>query len=218
MSIKHALLSLVADSPCGVGRLRKRFADYTGGTWPLNVGQIYQTMQRLERDGLVELIGAEADPESGRNADIYSITAAGVKELDCWWSTPTLKARTDRDELVIKISMAALNAHIDMSDLIQLQRQAVMIDLARITREKAKTEATQTAHRMLLEKQIFDLEAVARWLDHIETLPRPAVPVEAAHKRRENPKDSISSLLIDDSHSNTSTPSRSDISSEGSVQ
>ena len=54
MSVRNAMLALVATKPEGVYRLKQSFEERVGGTWPLNIGQVYQTMQRLERDGLVD--------------------------------------------------------------------------------------------------------------------------------------------------------------------
>ena len=53
MSVRNALLALVAQQPAGVYRLKQMFEEQTCGAWPLNIGQVYQTMQRLERDGQV---------------------------------------------------------------------------------------------------------------------------------------------------------------------
>ena len=80
MSIKYALLSLLSQQPCGVGQLRQTFESRTANTWPINVGQVYQTMQRLNRDGLIEHIGTDSGT-AGRNAEIYQITEEGKLAL-----------------------------------------------------------------------------------------------------------------------------------------
>ena len=54
MSVRHALLALLSEGPKYGLQLRQEFEARTGEVWPLNVGQVYTTLQRLERDGLVE--------------------------------------------------------------------------------------------------------------------------------------------------------------------
>ena len=102
MSIRQGLLALLAKEPMYGARLRSEFEARTGGTWPLNVGQVYTTLARLERDGLVEADGG-AD-EQGRIA--YRLTPAGGLEVDRWWGTPVDRQNTPRDELVIKLALA----------------------------------------------------------------------------------------------------------------
>jgi DNA-binding PadR family transcriptional regulator len=174
MSIKFALLSLLAEEPASVGHLRSTFEERTGHTWPVNVGQVYQTVQRLTRDGLVEVTGTEAG-QSGRHTDLFAPTAAGLAELRDWWEAPVLPPRNDRDDLVIKTAMAASSPPgqlpEDLTLLIHRQRLATLDELRTLTTEKAATPAVRSADRLLLERRIFDLESQIRWLDHIETLP-----------------------------------------------
>ena len=63
MSVPHALLALLTEGPKYGLRLQNEFEARTGEVWPLNVGQVYTTLQRLERDGLVEADGTEAGPQ-----------------------------------------------------------------------------------------------------------------------------------------------------------
>ena len=84
MSVRHALLALLSEGPKYGLQLRQEFEAGTGEVWPLNVGQVYTTLQRLERDGLVESDNGEEDgPQKG-----FRITAAGRTELDAWLRTP----------------------------------------------------------------------------------------------------------------------------------
>lgn len=170
MSIKFALLSLLEEEPRAVGQLRTVFEMRTASVWPINVGQVYQTVQRLHRDELIAHHGTDASG-GGRSADVYAITDAGRKALAEWWSSPVLPPRDSRDELVIKIAMAVGNPAINTRALILRQRRALMAELQEITRMKAGVPVAATADRLLLEHRIFELEAQGRWLDHIETLP-----------------------------------------------
>ena len=83
MSIKHSLLALLAGSPRYGYQLRGEFEERTGSTWPLNIGQVYTTLDRLERDGLVEKEG-----DDGEGHVIYSITDAGRAEVMGWFAQP----------------------------------------------------------------------------------------------------------------------------------
>src|ERR1700709_1772050 len=102
MSVRHALLALLSEGPKYGLQLRQEFEARTGEVWPLNVGQVYTTLQRLERDGLVVSDDAgEVGAEKG-----FRITAEGEVELGAWLRTPPDLSSPPRDELVIKILIA----------------------------------------------------------------------------------------------------------------
>lgn len=170
MSIKFALLSLLEEEPRAVAQLRSTFEERTSSTWPINVGQVYQTIQRLDRDDLIKHHSTD-ESGPGRAAEVYEITDAGRQALRDWWSTPVLPPRDTRNELVIKIAMSVASPTISTRALIQSQRRALMKELAEVTRHKAAAPAVATADRLLLEHRIFELEAQGRWLDLIDTLP-----------------------------------------------
>src|SRR6266496_4549496 len=80
MSVRHALLALLSQGPRYGLQLRDEFMAGTGEVWPLNVGQVYTTLQRLERDGLVE-----SDDEAAPGPqNVFRITAEGSDELAGW--------------------------------------------------------------------------------------------------------------------------------------
>ena len=84
MSVRHALLALLSEGPKYGLQLRQEFEARTGDVWPLNVGQVYTTLQRLERDGLVEADDtSEEGPQKG-----FHITEEGAAELAEWLRTP----------------------------------------------------------------------------------------------------------------------------------
>ena len=99
MSVRHALLALLSEGPKYGLQLRQEFEDRTGEVWPLNVGQVYTTLQRLERDGLVE---SDDDGDDGPQRG-FRITAEGATELATWLRTPPDMTSPPRDELVIKV-------------------------------------------------------------------------------------------------------------------
>src|SRR5579862_6343140 len=102
MSVRHAMLALLSEGPKYGLQLRQEFEARTGEVWPLNVGQVYTTLQRLERDGLVESDdGADEGPQRG-----FRITESGARELAEWLRTPPDMTSPPRDELVIKVLVA----------------------------------------------------------------------------------------------------------------
>ncbi|MDF8266421.1 PadR family transcriptional regulator [Luteipulveratus flavus] len=184
MSVKHSLLALLASSPMYGAQLRQEFESRTGGTWPLNVGQVYTTLSRLERDGFVEASGA-AD-EEGRIE--YRLTTAGRAEVQRWWSAPVDRGQTPRDELAIKLALAVTLPGVDVPSVVQTQRTATMRHLRDLTR--LKVDATEDlAWSLVLESLVFQAEAEIRWLDHIESRlarvrpTRPDASSTAGHRR-----------------------------------
>ncbi|HEY7176716.1 MAG TPA: PadR family transcriptional regulator, partial [Micromonosporaceae bacterium] len=97
MSVKHGLLALLDRGPMYGYQLRAAFESSTGGAWPLNIGQVYTTLNRLERDALVNPL-----PEQDGGQRSYEITAAGRAELASWFASPVERSDRPRDELAIK--------------------------------------------------------------------------------------------------------------------
>jgi DNA-binding PadR family transcriptional regulator len=168
MSVRQGLLALLADGPMYGYQLRGEFEARTGATWPLNVGQVYSTLGRLERDGLVE--GAGSD-EEGRVR--YRITESGREALVAWFATPVDRAAPARDELAIKLAMAVTVPEVDVRKVVAQQRAATVRVLQDYTRLKARTPAipgtaAELSWQLVLESVIFDADAEVRWLDHCE--------------------------------------------------
>src|SRR4051794_37574527 len=131
MSVRHALLALLREGPKYGLQLRQEFEDRTGEVWPLNVGQVYTTLQRLERDGLV---AADAKAEGPQRA--YHLTDAGARELDTWLRTPPDMTSPPRDELVIKVLVALHLPDIDVAELLQVHRRQLVELMQQYTRLK----------------------------------------------------------------------------------
>jgi DNA-binding PadR family transcriptional regulator len=134
VSVPHALLALLREEPKYGMRLQNEFEARTGEVWPLNVGQVYTTLQRLERDGLVET----DDGESERSRKRYRITAAGERELVNWLRTPPDFVPPPRDELVIKVLVALQVPGIDIHEILQVHRRRVIEVMQRYTRTKRR--------------------------------------------------------------------------------
>lgn len=166
MSVRNALLAIVGRAPAGVYRLRQAFEEQTGGAWPLNIGQAYQTMQRLERDGLVE---SHPETNEGRDSSVFTLTEAGREQLHRWWAEPVARDRAERDELVIKLAVAAADPSVDLPALIERQRRASLQTLRDVTRLRTAADDADLAWRFVVDRHVFQLEAEVRWLDHIES-------------------------------------------------
>ena len=165
MSVRHALLALLSEGPKYGLQLGQEFEARTGDVWPLNMGQVYTTLQRLERDGLVE----SEDPESEGPQKGYRLTAAGGRELDVWLRTPPDTWEPPRDELVIKVLVALRVPGVDVHYVIQTHRRHVVEAMQRYTRLKADTPDADVALAIVVDAQIFRLEAIVRWLDAADT-------------------------------------------------
>lgn len=180
MSIKHSLLALLQDGAMYGAQLRQEFEHRTGGTWPLNVGQVYTTLGRLERDGLVESTGT-AD-EEGRIA--YQLTDAGRDEVRQWWVVPVGREQTPRNELAIKLALAVTLPGVDVQRIVQTQRTATMTHLRDLTKLKRGADGQDLAWELVLESLIFADEAEVRWLDHVEARIGRLTPTRAKASRK----------------------------------
>ena len=166
MSIRQGLLALLAQQPMYGAQLRVEFERRTGGTWPLNVGQVYTTLSRLDRDGLVEAAGGSDD--EGRIA--YRLTAAGREAVSRWWMTPVDRSDHPRDELAIKLALAVTVQDVDVPAVVQAQRTQSLRGLQDLTRLKQRATAEDDlAWLLVLEHLVFTAEAEVRWLDHVES-------------------------------------------------
>src|SRR3954452_9437021 len=167
MSVRQALLALLEQGPMYGYQLRSEFERRTGATWPLNIGQVYTTLTRLERDGLVAESGAD-----GEGHVVYRVTDAGRDEVAAWFTTPVARTQPPRDELAIKLALAVTVPGVDVGLVIQQQRSATMTalqDYTRLKRRAAEGHAREDlAWSLVLDSLVFAAEAEIRWLDHCE--------------------------------------------------
>ncbi len=166
MAVREALLALLADTPKHGYQLKQDFEDATGAAWPLNVGQVYTTLQRLERDGLVEVESTGSADDDGRRP--YAIVDAGRQELERWLATPSAVPLTARDETTMRVLLALAIESGRATDLLVAQRQATTETLQTLTAMKADA-GSSLAWRLQLDRMIFQAEAELRWLDLAET-------------------------------------------------
>jgi DNA-binding PadR family transcriptional regulator len=160
MSVRHAMLALLSEGPSYGLQLREEFEARTGDVWPLNVGQVYTTLQRLERDGLVI---SEGDDDSPQKA--FRITEEGMRELDAWLRTPPDLSSPPRDELVMKILIALRVPGANVSEVIQAHRRYLVELMQQWTRIKEDADPADLSLGLAVDAELFRLDAVVRWLD-----------------------------------------------------
>ena len=161
MSVRHAMLALLSEGPKYGLQLRQEFETRTGEVWPLNVGQVYTTLQRLERDGLVESEDSvDEGPQKG-----FHITENGEAELTKWLRTPPDFSSPPRDELVIKVLVAFELPGVDVHDLVQVHRRYLVELMQQWTRLKEDESRFDLHFALVVDAELFRLDSLIRWLD-----------------------------------------------------
>ncbi|MFS0893331.1 PadR family transcriptional regulator [Microbacterium sp. 179-I 3D3 NHS] len=167
MSVRQSLLAILDQGPCYGYQLRHEFDRRTGATWSLNVGQIYNTLERLERDGLVRRGDADAQGHV-----YWSITDDGSADVARWWASPVERDAVARDELAMKLAVAATLPGVDLDAVLGAQRAASegRLDSLRSRADPSRDDAGPEAltRALILDSLVFAAEAEVRWLDRVE--------------------------------------------------
>ncbi len=163
MAVREGLLSLLEGGPRHGYQLKAEFEAATGGVWPLNVGQVYTTLDRLERDGMVRAL--EVAESSGQKR--YELTLDGVAELGAWWQAVPVDEPPPRDELLLKVLMAIGRGHAHGLAVVTHQRTVLLAMLARARRQPV---AEGLSARLVAEAVAARAEADLRWLETCERL------------------------------------------------
>lgn len=184
MSVRHALLALLSEGPKYGLQLREEFEARTGEIWPLNGGQVYTTLQRLERDGLVESDGTgEEGPQKG-----FRISAEGEQELARWLRTPPDLSSPPRDELVMKVLVALYVPSADVHAVIQAHRRYLVELMQQWTRIKEAEAESDLNLALVVDAELFRLDAVIRWLDTADGRIKRAGPDQSNNPRTATPR------------------------------
>jgi DNA-binding PadR family transcriptional regulator len=162
LSVRFALLACLSEGPKYGLQLRQDFEETTGDVWPLNVGQVYTTLQRLERDELIESddSGQEAGPQK-----VFRMTEAGREELTTWLNTPPDMTEPPRDELVIKVLAALRVPGVSVHHVIQVHRRYLVELMQQWTRLKEDEAELDLTLALVVDAELFRLDSVVRWLD-----------------------------------------------------
>jgi DNA-binding PadR family transcriptional regulator len=160
--LKYLLLALLAERPRHGYELKRAFEDLLGGTWVLNIGQIYVTLARLEEDGLIEaeVVHQQLLPDR----KVWALTEIGTKELARWTEEPAGDEIKIRDGLHFKVLAGALAGR-DIEGLIWQQRESLVRRMAELGRLRRQSEG---ATALLIEGAILRVEADMKWLDACE--------------------------------------------------
>ena len=161
MSVRHALLALLSEGPKYGLQLRQDFEITTADVWPLNIGQVYTTLQRLERDGFV----VSDDSAGDGSQNVFRITPSGLDELMGWLRAPVDVAPPPRDELVIKILSALRVPGTDVQDVVQDHRRYLVELMQQWTRLKEDEAEFDLGLALVVDAELFRLDSLVRWLD-----------------------------------------------------
>ena len=162
MSLKFGILGLLAEQPLHAYSVKGRFEDLLGGSWEVNIGQVYNTLQRLERDQLVE----PAEPRGDRGKLPYRLTELGRKALEAWLAEPESGPQQLREEIYLKLLLAARVGNGDLPGLLARQRRVYLQrlkDLA-VLEEEARSQGRDDLV-LLYRGALLHTEADLKWVD-----------------------------------------------------
>ena len=168
MTVRHAILGLLAQHPRHGYELRAAFSAVVGGdeNWDVKPAQIYTTLNRLKEAGLVEECAVEQD--GGPEKRVYAVTEAGRQVLREWFASG-VPPEHQRDEFFVKLMIALASGEADLGQLIKIQRSELYQELHSATSLRDSYDPrSEIAQILLLDKSIMHLEADLRWLDITE--------------------------------------------------
>jgi DNA-binding PadR family transcriptional regulator len=169
MSIRQSVLTLLTLGPSHGYQLVREFERRTDGTWPVTGAQIYSTLERLERDGLVRLL--DDSPADQRR---FAITDEGRIVVHNWMQEPSLeRLGSTRNEMVTKIALALTMPGVDVSAIVGRQRRAVVSQLQELNRARRGSSSRSGENGLgwaiTVDALIFAGEAQVRWLDLVDS-------------------------------------------------
>jgi DNA-binding PadR family transcriptional regulator len=159
VSIGNTLLGLLETRPQYGYSLKKSYDAYFGRDRPLDYGQVYATLSRLLRTGLVEEDGVEQGGGPSRRR--YAITDAGVTDVERWLTTPERPEPYLQSTLYTKLVLALLS-HRSAQDVLDRQRGAHLAAMRELTVRKRSGDLVD---QLICDHALFHLEADLRWLE-----------------------------------------------------
>jgi DNA-binding PadR family transcriptional regulator len=165
--MKYPLLALLAAGPAHGYELKQSFEARFGAVWPpVNIGQVYTTLQRLERDHLVR--GYEVEQSGRPSKHVFELTEAGLKVLSEWLREATPGPRI-RDEFFMKLVLARLAGVADPIDLLARQREVFLQELRDLNDLAIRGNGSHSVvTNLLIEGAALHLQADLKWLDLCE--------------------------------------------------
>lgn len=169
MSVRNALLGLVAQHACHGYELHAAFEALVGGkeNWDVKPAQIYTTLTRLLEAGL--LVEENQADDGSPEKRVYAITPAGRAELENWFRAGEAGS-PQRDTVYLKLMLAlGLGETGNLQAIVQSQRGALFRELHRVIEQRQKCDPRlELAKILLMDKAMMHLEADLRWLDMVE--------------------------------------------------
>lgn len=173
MSAKHALLGLLLNRPAYRYQLGDRLQERLGPAWAINSGQLYQTIERLEKDGLIERTDGAAQDQDDRH--VFAITESGVEEFECWFDETMSGARLLRRPLLVKITLAGPERLRDALEQIGAYERDCAARLKEISHKREeiplgglRVRADHELLRLNLSADITQLEGELGWARHAQ--------------------------------------------------
>ena len=166
MSLKYGVLGLLKEEPLHGYEVKNRFESMLGGTWEVNIGQIYTTLQRLERDGLVRPVGSRGD----RGKQQYKLSPEGQTALDQWLAQPDSGPQQLHEDIYVKLLLATRIANGDLQPMLARQKRAYLQRLRDLNRleEKARRDGRIDLAR-LVRGALLHTEADLKWMDELSS-------------------------------------------------
>ncbi len=168
MPVRHAILGLLRERPRHGYDIRAAFEAMVGGpaVWDLKPAQVYTTLQRLERDGLVE--PSEIERIGGPERVVFRLTSEGAHALEHWFASGVHSDHI-KDHFWIKLMVAARAGDVDLREVLRAQRATLYRELHAVTAKRGELDrALELSRVTLLDKAVMHLEADLRWLDMVE--------------------------------------------------
>ena len=164
MSLKYGVLGLLEQEPLHGYEVKNRFEELLGGTWEVNIGQVYTTLQRLERDGLVRPVGERGD----RGKLLYELAPQGRKALSDWLQQPETGPQQLHEEIYVKLLLATRVANGDLGALLNRQKRAYLQRLRDLNQleERARKDGRNDLAR-LVRGALLHTEADLKWVDEL---------------------------------------------------
>jgi DNA-binding PadR family transcriptional regulator len=166
VSLKFGVMGLLSREPLHGYEVKNRFEEMLGGTWEVNIGQIYTTLQRLERDGLVRPVGSRGD----RGKLLYELSPEGRKALDGWLAEPDSGPQHLHEDIYVKLLLANRIANGDLPHLLGRQKRAYLQRLRDLNRleERARRDGRMDLAR-LVRGALLHAEADLKWMDELSS-------------------------------------------------
>jgi DNA-binding PadR family transcriptional regulator len=165
--VQNALLALLSERPRHGYELRELFEAALGGHWELNSGQIYSSLDRLARDGLVVEEGIERG--AGPDKRLWAVTTEGREALAKWFASPVQRDYRLKDEVFLKLMLALAIEPSTARQVLLVQRRELFRELHDLTARHNKLDPRrQLARILLLDSAIMHTEAELRWLEMVE--------------------------------------------------